>query len=103
MYTVFPATNLGNATALPLASLYVGIGSHDRVITDSSLYNQTDVITEFQTGAIRHQLIAGLELGRDTNDTQNSSRNIPGNPNNFFRVGVAGRPAVRAGGRHSLR
>jgi len=56
------------------------------VITDSSLYNQTDVVSEFQTGAIRHQMIVGLELGRDTNDTQNSSRNIPGNPNNFFRA-----------------
>jgi catecholate siderophore receptor len=86
VYTAFPATNLSNTTALPAGALYVGIGSHDRVITDSSLYNQTDVITEFATGAFRHLLITGLELGRDTNDTQNSSRNIPGNPNNYFRV-----------------
>ena len=86
VYTAFPAANLGNVTAVPLTDLYVGIGSHDRVITDSSLYNQTDLISEFETGAIRHQMIVGLELGRDTNDTQNSSRNIPGNPNNFFRA-----------------
>jgi len=86
VYTAFPAANLSNTTALPLSALYVGIGSHDRVIADSALYNQTDVITEFATGGLRHLLITGLELGRDTNDTQNYTRNIPGNPNNFFRA-----------------
>ena len=86
VYSAFPASNLGNTTPLPLGSLYVGLGSHDRNITDTSLYNQTDVISEFATGAVRHQLIVGLELGRDTNDTQNLSRNIPGNPNNYFRA-----------------
>ena len=86
VYTAFPAANLGNVTALPLTSLYVGLGSHDRGITDTSLYNQTDFINEFQTGGIRHQLIVGLELGRDTNDTQNHSRNIPGNQNAYFRA-----------------
>jgi len=86
VYTAFPATNLNNTTALPLDALFVGLGSHDRVITDSSIYNQTDLITRFQTGPIQHLLITGLELGRDTNDTNNSTRNIPGNPNNLFRV-----------------
>ena len=86
VYTAFPAANLGNITPLPLTSLYVGLGSHDRSITDTSLYNQTDLIFDFATGGMRHQLIAGLELGRDTNDTQNFSRNIPGNPNNYFRA-----------------
>ena len=60
VYTAFAAANLGNTTPLPLSGLYVGIGSHDRVIKDTSLYNQTDVVTEFQTGGFRHQLIAGL-------------------------------------------
>lgn len=86
VYTAFPAANLGNVTPLPLSQLYVGLGSHDRSITDTSLYNQTDLIFEFATGGVRHQLVAGLELGRDTNDTQNFSRNIPGNPNNYFRA-----------------
>ena len=86
VYTAFPAANLANNTPLPLSQLYVGIGSHDRSITDTSLYNQTDLIFQFATGGIRHQLIAGLELGRDTNDTQNFTRNIPGNPNNYFRA-----------------
>jgi catecholate siderophore receptor len=86
VYTVFPAANTGNLTPLPLDQLYVGIGSHDRDITDTSLYNQTDLITEFRTGPVSHLLITGLELGQDTNDTQNYSRNIPGSTSNFFRA-----------------
>jgi catecholate siderophore receptor len=76
VYTPFVATNLGNATSLPLDQLFVGLGSHDRNITDTSLYNQTDLITDFTTGPVRHLLITGLELGQDTNNTQNFSRNI---------------------------
>ncbi len=86
VYTAFPATNLGNLTGLPLDQLYVGLGSHDRDITDTSLYNQTDLIAQFQTGPVSHLLVTGLELGQDTNDTQNYSRNIPGNANNYFRA-----------------
>ncbi len=80
--------------------LFVGIGSHDRDITDTSLYNQTDLITEFQTGPISHLLITGLELGRDTNNTQNYSRNIPGNPNNYFYAYSLVNPAYLSGGQH---
>ena len=98
VYTAFPATNLGNATPLPLDVLFVGLGSHDRDITDTSLYNQTDLITEFTTGPIAHLLIAGLELGQDTNNTQNYSRNIPGNPNNYFRAFSLVNPAYEPAG-----
>jgi len=98
VYTAFPAANLSNSTTLPLDSLYVGIGSHDRVITDSSIYNQTDLITQFQAGAVGHQLIAGLELGQDANNTSNSTRNIPGNPNNLFRFVSLTDPAYEPAG-----
>ncbi|HJW53087.1 MAG TPA: TonB-dependent siderophore receptor [Burkholderiaceae bacterium] len=98
VYSAFPATNLGNTTPLPLGSLYVGLGSHDRNITDTSLYNQTDVISEFATGPVRHQLIVGLELGRDSSDTENFSRNIPGNPNNYFRAVSLENPAYLPAG-----
>lgn len=98
VYSAFPATNLGNATPLPLGSLYVGLGSHDRNITDTSLYNQTDAISEFATGPVRHQLIVGLELGRDSSDTENFSRNIPGNPNNYFRAVSLENPAYLPAG-----
>ena len=82
--------------------LYVGLGSHDRVITDSSLYNRTDVIMNLVTGEIRHQLIAGLELGRDTNNVENSSRNIPGNANNYFRAVSLVDPAYEPAGSLSV-
>ena len=98
VYSAFPATNLGNTTPLPLGSLYVGLGSHDRNITDTSLYNQTDAISEFATGPVRHQLIVGLELGRDSSDTENFSRNIPGNPNNYFRAVSLENPAYLPAG-----
>jgi catecholate siderophore receptor len=79
VYTAFPATNTANNTALPASQLFVGLGSHDRQITDSALYNQTDLITRFDTGGIKHELLAGLELGQDENRVRNSSRNTGGN------------------------
>jgi catecholate siderophore receptor len=93
VYTPFDPINLSNTTSLPLGLLFVGLGSHDRDVTDTTLYNQTDAIINVETGPVRHVLIAGLELGRETNDTQNYSRNIPGNPNNYFRVVSLANPA----------
>jgi len=78
VYTPFPSSNLANATTLPLSQLYVGIGSHDRQITDKLLFNQTDLITRLQTGAVRHDLIVGLELGDERNTVDNRSRNLAG-------------------------
>ena len=60
----------GNLTNLPLSLLSVQLGSHDRKIVDKSLYNQTDLTTEFSTGLMKHTLISGLELGRETYDRQ---------------------------------
>ena len=97
-YTAFPATNLSNSTALPLDVLFAGLGSHDRNITDTSLYNQTDLVAEFATATVSHTLVAGLELGRDTNTTQNYSRNIPGNANNYFRDVSLPAPAYEPAG-----
>jgi catecholate siderophore receptor len=36
-----------------------------REIDDTSLYNQTDLIAKFDTGGIRHTVVAGVEIGRD--------------------------------------
>src|SRR5262245_8864153 len=77
VYTPFAATNLSNSTNLPLSQLFVQLGSHDRNITDESLYNQTDLITEFQTGPIRHSLLLGLEVGWDSYRNQAYLRNLP--------------------------
>jgi len=77
IYTPFATTNLANSTNLPLSRLFVQLGSHDRTITDESLYNQTDLITEFQTGPIRHSLLLGLEVGWDSYRNQGYLRNLP--------------------------
>lgn len=82
VYTPFPSSNSANATALPASRLFVGVGSHDRIIKDESLYNQTDLISRFETGSLRHELLVGLELGHDRNRVENSSRNLAGSP--FF-------------------
>jgi catecholate siderophore receptor len=86
MYTAFPSANTSNATSLPLSALYVGIGSHDRDLDDETLYNQTDLVADVVTGPVRHQLLVGFEVGAERNHTQNYTRNIPGNPNNYFRA-----------------
>jgi catecholate siderophore receptor len=42
----------------------------DREIDDKSLFNQTDLIAKFDTGAVKHTLIAGLEVGREYYENQ---------------------------------
>lgn len=55
----------GNYTTDPLQDIFAQLGSHDRDIHDSSLYNTTDLITKFDTGSVTNTLITGAELGRD--------------------------------------
>ncbi|HCT40096.1 MAG TPA: TonB-dependent siderophore receptor [Moraxellaceae bacterium] len=42
----------------------------ERELRDSTLYNQTDLFVKFDTGAIAHHLMAGVEVGRDTYENQ---------------------------------
>jgi len=65
---------LGNPTSLPLDQLYVQLGSHDRVIHDRALGDQAELEARFDTGAIAHTLVTGIELGRDRYVNQASSR-----------------------------
>jgi len=67
----------GNTTALPVERLYAGIGPHDRVIDDTSFYNDTDLVWQLATGSVAHTLLGGLEVGRDTYRNQSSSRSDP--------------------------
>ena len=77
-FVALPTHNTGNFTNIPLSQLVVQIGPHDRVIEDKSLFNQTDLIWNFNTESIAHTLITGLELGRDTYQNQATSRtNLP--------------------------
>ena len=64
----------GNYTNVPLDQILVQLASHDRVIHDTSLDSQTDLIATFKTGQLTHTLIAGLELGRDTYTNQTTAR-----------------------------
>jgi len=63
------------ASGLPLGQLWVRQQSHDRVIRDDSVFNVTEYNAEFTTGATKHTLLAGLELGQDSYNNQNSYRN----------------------------
>jgi catecholate siderophore receptor len=72
-----PLSN-GNFTNLPLQSLYVQLQSHDRVIQNHSVYNDTMVRYKFSTGSIGHDLIAGAEIGHDSYGNQAYTRgNMP--------------------------
>ena len=62
-------------SGLPLGQLSVRLQSHDRVIHDKSLFNQTDVSARFETGSLKHNVIAGLELGHDSYVNQAYYRN----------------------------
>ncbi|HEY4069092.1 MAG TPA: TonB-dependent siderophore receptor [Burkholderiaceae bacterium] len=60
-----PLTTAG-ISSLPLNQLSVRLQSHDRVIHDKSLFNQTDVSARFDSGTIKHNVIGGVELGHDS-------------------------------------
>jgi catecholate siderophore receptor len=62
-------------TATPLSQLWVRQQSHDRVIHDESIFNLTELSGKFESGALKHDLLAGLELGHDSYDNQASYRN----------------------------
>ncbi|MBU7438902.1 TonB-dependent receptor [Paraburkholderia fungorum] len=65
----------GNYTTLSPSQLFIKLQSHDRVIENHSLYNDTTLEYKFNTGAIRHDLIAGVELGHDSYSNQAYTRN----------------------------
>jgi catecholate siderophore receptor len=50
----------------PDASFAIRRGRPERDATDSILSNQTDVVTELQTGFARHTLAAGFDVSRET-------------------------------------
>jgi catecholate siderophore receptor len=70
-FTKLPA---GNVTDLPLSDLWILQQSHDRVIKDESIYDQTELTTKFDTGSLHHNLLTGIELGHDRYRNQSYSR-----------------------------
>ncbi|HEV3432058.1 MAG TPA: TonB-dependent siderophore receptor [Paraburkholderia sp.] len=65
----------GNYTTLPLSDLYVKLASHDRVIENHSIYNDTMAQYKFDTGFVKHEMIAGVEVGHDSYTNQAYTRN----------------------------
>ena len=59
------------------SQLWVQMQSHDRNIVDTSVDNQTDLISQFDTGPVHHQLVVGVEAGRDTYSNQTFLRTGP--------------------------
>lgn len=58
-----------------------------------NITNLTDVTVEFATGAIRHSLVTGLELTRETTDSRNSAQSDNQPPlTDFFRPDPNERP-----------
>ena len=79
-YTPLPTTS--NATtvttpnsSLPLDELSVRLQSHDRVVHDKTVSNQTDLDVHFTTGTVKHDLLAGVDLSHDTYLNQSYYRN----------------------------
>ncbi|WP_027796687.1 TonB-dependent receptor [Paraburkholderia acidipaludis] len=70
-----PALSNGNYTTLPLSDLYVKLASHDRVIENHSIYNDTMAEYKFDTGFVKHDVIAGVEVGHDSYTNQAYTRN----------------------------
>ncbi|RKR37188.1 TonB-dependent siderophore receptor [Paraburkholderia sp. BL17N1] len=70
-----PALSNGNFTTLSPSQLFIKLQSHDRVIENHSLYNDTMLQYKFVTGPIKHDLIAGVDLGHDSYSNQAYTRN----------------------------
>lgn len=71
-FVPLPTAGVGN---LPLTSLFERLQSHDRDIRDYSIYNQTELLAKVVLGSMRHELLAGVELGHDGYSNQAFYRN----------------------------
>lgn len=58
----------GVTPATPLNTINVTRGQIAVDSVETFLQNQTDVTARFRTGAVRHALVGGIELGRETSD-----------------------------------
>ncbi|HEY4295406.1 MAG TPA: TonB-dependent receptor, partial [Paraburkholderia sp.] len=70
-----PALTNGNFTTLSPSDLFIKLQSHDRVIENRSIYNDTMLEYKFNTGPIKHDMIAGFEIGHDSYTNQAYTRN----------------------------
>jgi catecholate siderophore receptor len=65
----------GNYTTLSPSQLFIKLQSHDRVIENHAIYNTTSAEYKFDTGPLKHDVIAGVDLGHETYSNQSYTRN----------------------------
>lgn len=70
----YVAASPAGTSSLPLSQLWVRLQSHDRIIHDTSLFDQFEASGEVSTGPLRHTLLAGIEIGHDEYKNQAYSR-----------------------------
>ena len=61
-------------SGLPLDQLWARLQSHDRVIHDTSIYDQLEAHADFATGPFAHELLVGAEFGHDSYKNQALTR-----------------------------
>lgn len=70
----FTSTSPAGISPLPLDQLWAELQSHDRLIHDTSLYNQLEANADFNTGPFVHALLVGSEIGHDSYKNQALTR-----------------------------
>jgi catecholate siderophore receptor len=88
---VSPPRIFGTPTpATPLAQIFTTGGNTGRDSIDTLLLNQTDATVNFSTGFLRHTVVGGIEIGRETsNFTGLTFTAVPANINNQSLVNPA--------------
>ncbi len=64
-------------SALDPATRMVTLSAYNNATTRRNLFNQTDLVWQAQTGAVRHTLLAGAEFGRQVTDNFRMSGYFP--------------------------
>ena len=76
----------GNFTNIDPSNLFVKLQGKDRNINDHSVYNSTDVEWKFNTGPVKHDLLAGVDLSHETYSNQTFTATSPGMTSNTIGV-----------------
>ena len=116
-------TNTTTATPAPglpvgtyAAGTIVQVQAYNNAQLRKNLFSQTDLNAEFETGAIKHTLLAGIELGRQTTDNVRlegffptptnaagvQSIFVPVTAPNIRRPDVLWRPVASSGNNYSV-
>ncbi|WP_433694436.1 TonB-dependent receptor [Paraburkholderia phenoliruptrix] len=76
----------GNYTSIDPSKLFVKLQGKDRNINDHSVYNSTDIEAKFNTGFIKHEVVAGVDLSHETYSNQSFATTTPGLPSNTIAI-----------------